>query len=117
MRISRVDAVYQGAPGAFSEDAAVAMLGPHARLRPCPTLADVFAVLGEGAANSAVVPIENTLAGAVPGAADLIATHAVHIVAEYAAPVAHAVIGVPAVTLEQDRKSTRLNSSHLVISY
>ena len=100
----RTDVAYQGAPGAFSEDAAVAMLGPQVRLCPCPTLADVFVALGNGAASSAVVPIENTLAGAVPGAADLIAAHAVHIVAEYAAPVAHAVIGVPGATLEQVRR-------------
>src|SRR5687767_14629401 len=104
MKTPRADAAYQGAPGAFSEDAAVAMLGAQARLRPCPTLADVFAALSQGDANAAVVPLENTLAGAVPGAADLIATHAVHIVAEHAAPVAHAVIGVPGVTLEQVRR-------------
>jgi prephenate dehydratase len=104
MKTLHVDAAYQGAPGAFSEDAAVAMLGPEAQLRPCPTLADVFAALAEGGANAAVVPIENTLAGAVPGAADMIATHAVHIVAEYAAPVAHAVIGVPGATLDGIRR-------------
>ena len=104
MTTLRADVAYQGAPGAFSEDAAVAMLGPEVRLRPCPTLADVFDALGNGGANSAVIPIENTLAGAVPGAADMIAAHAVHIVAEYAAPVAHAVIGAPGAALEHVRR-------------
>jgi prephenate dehydratase len=104
MKPLRADAAYQGAPGAFSEDAAVAMLGPDARLHPCPTLADVFDALDSGAAHSAVVPLENTLAGAVPGAADLIATHAVQIVAEYAAPVVHAVIGVPGASLGHVRR-------------
>lgn len=104
MKFLPVEVAYQGAPGAFSEDAAFAMLGADAQLRPCPTLAEVFAVLSDGLANAAVVPIENTLAGAVPGAADLIATNPVHIVAEYAAPVAHAVIGVPGATLEGIRR-------------
>ena len=39
---------YQGAPGAFSEDAALAMLGVGARLQPCPTLTDVMAALVGG---------------------------------------------------------------------
>lgn len=103
MPMACVDAAYQGMPGAFSEDAALAMVGADARLRPCRTLPDVFAALTRGAAKAAVVPIENTLAGAVPGAAELIARHGVQIVAEHVAPVAHAVIGVPGATLDEIR--------------
>ena len=91
---------YQGASGAFSEDAARVLVGPGATLRPCPTLEDVFAALSDGTVNAAVVPIENTLAGAVPGAADLITKHGVRIVDQYDALIAHCVIGVPGSTLE-----------------
>lgn len=98
------DAAYQGAPGAFSEDAAIAMLGRDSRLRPCATLADVMAALVLGAVDSAVVPIENSLAGAVPGAADLIARHPVQIAGEHVQPIAHAVIGVPGASIRKLRR-------------
>jgi prephenate dehydratase len=92
------DGAYQGAPGAFSEDAARAWFGADALLRPCATLDDVFQALANGHVRAAVVPIENSLAGAVPGCADLIARHDVHIDGERIQPIAHALIapaGVP----------------------
>lgn len=98
------DAAYQGVAGAFSEDAAIAMLGRRACLHPCVTLEGVFQALRKGTARAGVVPLENTLAGAVPGAADLIAQHPVHIVAERTHPVAHAVIGAAGGTLESIRR-------------
>ena len=99
-----VDAAYQGAPGAFSEDAALAMLGPGARLKPCALLTEVIESLCSGAAGHAVVPIENTLAGAVPGAADLIAANPVRVAGERVHPIAHAVIGVPGARVRAIRR-------------
>lgn len=93
------DAAYQGAPGAFSEDAALAMLGPRTMLRPFPSIGGVFRALGEGVVQAAVLPMENSLAGAVPGVADLIAREPVRIMAERAHPIAHAIIGPPGSTL------------------
>jgi prephenate dehydratase len=98
------DAAYQGARGAFSEDAALALLGAGAQLLPCPTLEEVFAAVAAGRARSAVVPIENTLAGAVPGCADLIGRHDVHIVAERVQPIRHALIAPPGVTIGAVRR-------------
>lgn len=66
------DAAYQGQPGAYSESAARRICGADARLLPCETLADVFAALAANRARAAVIPIENTLAGAVPGALRLL---------------------------------------------
>lgn len=83
---------YQGAPGAFSEDAARAFLGPTAELRPCRTLADVFHALAAGEVRAAVVPVANSLAGAVPGAAELIAKYQVHLIAEHHQPIDQAVV-------------------------
>ena len=102
--MTSADAAYQGARGAFSEDAALALLGHDARLLPCPTLEDVFAAVAAGRARSAVVPIENTLAGAVPGCADLIGRHGVHIVAERVQPIRHALIAPPGVALTDVRR-------------
>ena len=101
---SIADAAYQGTPGAFSEDAARAMLGAEATLLPCPTLEDVFTALASGAARWAVVPVENTLAGAVPGCDDLIGRHDVRIVAERVQHIAHALIARPGTALEGVRR-------------
>jgi prephenate dehydratase len=98
------DAAYQGTTGAFSEDAARGMLGDHARLQPCPTLDEVFTAVSNAHARYAVVPIENTLAGAVPGCADLLSRHPVRIIAERIQPIAHALIAAPGTTLSGVRR-------------
>jgi prephenate dehydratase len=95
---------YQGLPGAFSEDAALAFVGARAALRPCPTLADVFAALAAGRVRRAVVPIENSLAGRVPGCAELIARHDVRIVAERAHPIRQALVAPAGVMLGAIRR-------------
>ena len=54
---------FQGARGAFSEEAARKLLGPDANVLPCDRFEDVFRSLADGRTVGAVVPIENTLAG------------------------------------------------------
>ena len=95
---------YQGAPGAFSEDAAMALVGAEAALRPCRTLVDVFDALTAGEVRRAVVPIENTLAGPVPGCGDLIARHGVRVVAERAHQINQALLAPAGVTLHAIRR-------------
>ena len=101
----RADAcAYQGVPGAFSEDAALALVGARATLKPCPTLADVFDALAAGDVARAVVPIENTLAGRVPGCADLLARHGVRVVAERAHLITQALVAPAGVPLAAIRR-------------
>jgi prephenate dehydratase len=56
---------FQGARGAFSEEAARKLLGPGVTVLPCERFEDLFRGVKEGRAAGAVVPIENTLAGSV----------------------------------------------------
>ena len=56
---------FQGARGAFSEEAARKLVGPKTAVLPCERFEDVFRALKSGAVGGAVVPIENTLAGSV----------------------------------------------------
>ena len=58
---SVADAAYQGAPGAYSEEAAQALLGADARLMPCATLEQAFDAVTDGRASHAVVPVENAV--------------------------------------------------------
>ena len=98
---SVADAAYQGAPGAFSEEAARELLGPDARLRPFPSLHEVFDALLAGVVGAAVVPIENSLAGAVPGCAELLERHDVRIAGECLKPIRHALVAKPGTTIEE----------------
>jgi prephenate dehydratase len=102
--VSAETCAYQGAPGAFSEDAAMALVGADAALRPCRTLADVFDALVSGRAQRAVVPIENTLAGRVPGCEDLIARHGVRVIAERAHLINQALVAPAGVAFQAVRR-------------
>ncbi len=91
---------YQGLPGAFSEDAARALAGDDARLHPLNTLDDVFQALALGVTEFAVIPVENSLAGPVPRAAELIRRHGMSVMAEHSLRIAHALIGCPGATID-----------------
>jgi len=91
---------YQGVPGAFSE-AAVASLFPSSDGAPRDTFADVFEALEASAVDAAVVPVENSQAGAVVDVYDLLRRHrGVRIVAEAMLRVRHHLLGVPGSRIE-----------------
>ena len=76
------DAAYQGAPGAFSEDAAIEALGRPGRLLPCQRFEEVFDAVCDGRARQGIVPIENTLAGSIHACYDLLVERDLVIVGE-----------------------------------
>lgn len=96
---------YQGAPGAFSEDAARELAGDDAALQPLKTLEDVFHALSLGVAEFAVIPVENSLAGPVPRASELIRKSNCRVMAEHSLRIAHALIGCPGATIEGIREA------------
>src|SRR4051794_40215917 len=55
---------FQGEPGANSHIASLEVY-PDAEPLPCATFEDCFAAVGQGTADVAVIPIENSLAGRV----------------------------------------------------
>ena len=62
---------YQGEPGAFSEDA-LRSLHPDAETRGYVTFDETFAAALTGAADAALLPVENSISGAVPRVYDLL---------------------------------------------
>src|SRR5258705_12088414 len=56
---------FQGERGAFSEEAARKLLGDLVEAVPCRTFEGVFAAVAGGRVRSALIPIENSLAGSV----------------------------------------------------
>lgn len=94
---------YQGVAGSFSEQAARAWCGEGTPLMPCVTFADVLAALADCAADAAVLPIENSLIGEIPGIRALLASHPVRVIDTRTLPVVHALVGVPGSTIEDLR--------------
>ena len=62
---------YLGPPGSYSEQAAIGY-DPTAEAIPFPAIRSVVASVGDGLADEAVVPIENSLEGAVTFTLDLL---------------------------------------------
>lgn len=86
---------FQGERGAFSEEAAVKLLGEEIRLAPRPTFESLFAAVAEGAADCALAPVENTLAGSVHRSYDLLLESQLRIAGEVIIPIRHHLIGCP----------------------
>src|SRR5262245_3075237 len=91
---------FQGEYGAFSEAAAIQLLGEGIITVPRPTFDSAFRAIDEGAADALLAPVENTLAGSVVRVYDLLLLSNLDIVAETILPIEHHVIGVPGAALE-----------------
>jgi prephenate dehydratase len=86
---------FQGERGAFSELAAVQLLGPRIHLLPCERFEQMFRALSDGPADAAVVPIENTLHGSVHENYDHLLNFDLKIVAETSVRIVHNLIVPP----------------------
>ena len=89
---------YQGEPGAFSEIAAEQHFG-KAKLIPCRDFEGTAAVLLSGVADFAVMPIENSIVGPVPGSRQFLEHPDLQITGELWLPIEHCLLAVPDVTL------------------
>ncbi|HET9802179.1 MAG TPA: prephenate dehydratase domain-containing protein [Candidatus Acidoferrum sp.] len=101
---------FQGERGAFSEAAAVQLLGEKITTVPRTTFDSAFLAIAEGAADALLAPVENTLAGSVVRVYDLLLESKLTMIAETILPIEHQLIGVPGATLE----GLRCVSSHPV---
>jgi prephenate dehydratase len=95
---------FQGARGAFSEEATRRLCGPDAAVLPCERFEDIFRNLKEGHTTGAVVPIENTLAGSVHENYDHLQTFELPIVAETSVRIVHNLIAPPGVSFAKIRR-------------
>jgi len=98
--LEKARVAFQGEPGAFSEAAALQLLGTGIATVPRPTFDAAFRAIAEGLADALLAPVENTLAGSVVRVYDLLLESNLSIVAETILPIEHHVIGCPGATLE-----------------
>jgi prephenate dehydratase len=86
---------FQGERGAFSEEAAVKLLGEDVSLVPRPTFEAAFSAISDHLADYILAPIENSLAGSVHRSFDLLVDSQLNILAEVIIPIAHNLIAAP----------------------
>lgn len=98
------DVAFQGARGAYSEAAARRLLRHDVRVLPSDGLEDVFTAVTRGRARFGVVPLENTIAGTVPGVYDLLLGHELRVIAETRLKIDHALIGTEAMEFGDVRR-------------
>jgi prephenate dehydratase len=100
VRFETMRVAFQGEPGAFSEAAAVQLLGEEIQTVPRGTFDATFRVIAENAADALLVPVENTLAGSVVRVYDLLLESPLEICGETILPIEHHLMGYPGATFE-----------------
>jgi prephenate dehydratase len=85
---------FQGEPGAYSHQACHAAR-PQLEALPCPTFEAVIEAVASGAADQAMLPVENTTYGRVADIHRLLPESGLHIVDEAFVRVHINLLGVP----------------------
>jgi prephenate dehydratase len=102
--VKRRRAGFQGALGAFSQEAARQLLGHRVEVVPYPQFEDVFRALDRKKVDAAVIPIENTLAGSVHENYDHLLNFDVRIIGETNVRIVHHLIAPAGMRLRDIRK-------------
>jgi prephenate dehydratase/chorismate mutase/prephenate dehydratase len=87
-------AAFQGEHGAWSE-LAIRRYDPLLVAMPCREFRDVFKVVADGSMDIGMVPVENSIEGAVGEVNDLLVETELRIVAEVLQPVQHCLLVLP----------------------
>src|SRR5271169_5293011 len=93
---------FQGAKGAYSDLVCHAVY-PECESLPCMTFEDAFAAVRDGAAELAMIPIENSVAGRVADIHALLPASGLHIVGETFLPIHFQLLAVPGARVEDLR--------------
>ena len=92
--------VFQGADGAYSQAAMMKYFGNQIKSFHVDTFREAMEAIDEGAADFAVLPIENSTAGIVSENYDLLAEFEDYIVGEQIIKIEHCLMGLPGTRLE-----------------
>lgn len=95
---------FQGEAGAYSEQAVFDYFGQVATT-PCESFDAVFDAVVSNQCGSALIPIENSLAGSIHQNYDLLLRHNLHIVGEHFLRVQHCLIAMPGAKKEEIKKA------------
>lgn len=96
---------FQGELGAFSEEAVRALFGEAGTPVPCREFRDVGEAVVSERADAAVLPVENSIAGSVGPAYDVLLSLPLRVVGEVVRPIRLCLLGVPGATVEGVRRA------------
>jgi prephenate dehydratase len=103
LQVEKIRVAFQGEAGAFSEAAAVQLLGKEIVTVPRPTFDATFKAIADGVADALLVPVENSLAGSVVRVYDLLLDSELTISAETILPIEMNLIACPGASLSDIR--------------
>jgi prephenate dehydratase len=103
LQAKKIRVAFQGEEGAFSEAAAVQLLGGKIITVPRPTFDATFRAIADGAADALLVPVENSLAGSVVRVYDLLLESDLTIIAETILPIEMNLIACPGASIADIR--------------
>lgn len=95
---------FQGEAGAFSSEAAYALLGDEIQLVPYATFDEMFSAVVDEICDLCLAPIENSLFGSVYQNYDLLLKHNLQIVGETKMRIVHNLIALAETRLEEIRR-------------
>jgi len=98
---------FQGEPGAYGEEAILRYFGATpVEAVAMPTFSAVCDSVASAATDAAVLPLENSLAGTVGDALDVLATGPLTVVGEILQPIRHHLLVIPGVDLSDVERVT-----------
>lgn len=110
----RIVVAFQGEPGAYSEQAIRTYYkDQNVATLPCRSFSDIFLAIHNGRATYGMLPVENSLAGTVVPAYDLLIDHDLRVQGEVIMRIEHCLMA-PAGTQLQDIK--RVKSHHQALA-
>ena len=95
----KIRVAFQGERGAFSEEAALKLLGHEIQLVPQRTFAALYSSLENGDADYVLAPVSNTIAGPVQASVELLQQSSLQRLDEVELQIEQHLIGCPDATL------------------
>jgi prephenate dehydratase len=95
---------FQGERGAYSEEAIYQFFGAEVEPLPCRSFEDVLEVVESRTADYGVLPVENSTAGSINQAYDLLLEHDLRVWGEAILRVRHALLAPPGTALTDVRR-------------
>ena len=100
MLIRKPRVAFQGERGAFSEEAAMKLLGDEIELVPRKTFSDLFNSLENSMADYVLAPVENSIAGVVQPSVDLLRSSSLEVLDEVEIKIEQHLIGCRGASFE-----------------
>jgi len=94
---------FQGEHGAYSEEAIRQHFGEEVTTLPCRTFEAIFDAVETGKADYGVLPVENSVAGSINKAYDLLLAHDLRVSGEIYLPVRHCLLAPQGTGMEDIR--------------